>query len=104
MMLDSGLLQSGVLEVCMLLCFAAAWPVSINKSWHARTAKGKSLAFMLILEVGYLFGIANKFVTDQVGYIVCFYVLNITLVSIDVMLWVRNHNYDVLREEGKTLD
>lgn len=96
--------ESGILEVCMLLCFAAAWPVSINKSFHSRTANGKSLGFMLILEVGYVFGIANKFAIDQVNYIVFFYFLNITLVSIDVALWFRNHKFDKLRETGQLVD
>ena len=83
----------------MLLCFAAAWPVSILKSIRARTSKGKSLGFMLILIIGYLFGIANKFAIDSVNYVVVFYVINIILVSTDVALWFRNHRLDQIMEE-----
>ena len=37
---------SYILETVMLLCFAAAWPASIHKSWVSKTRKGKSLSFM----------------------------------------------------------
>ncbi|MDR3164685.1 MAG: hypothetical protein LBU13_03825 [Synergistaceae bacterium] len=47
------------LETVMLLCFGAAWPASILKSWRSRTARGKSLFFLLIILTGYAAGITN---------------------------------------------
>ena len=42
-----------LLEALTILCFGLSWPVSIHKSWVSRTAKGKSVAFEVILLVGY---------------------------------------------------
>jgi len=77
-------------EMLMLLCFAAAWPLAIHKSWVSKSTKGKSLVFLLVLIVGYIFGIINKIVMDQVNYVVFFYVLDLALVSIDTALYFRN--------------
>ena len=45
---------TGIFEVGMLLCFAAAWPANIYKAYRARTTLGTSLPFMLIVELGYV--------------------------------------------------
>ena len=37
------ILATGVFEVGMLLCFAAAWPFNIMKAYRSRTAVGTSL-------------------------------------------------------------
>ena len=44
-----------ILEIIMILCFGASWPFNVAKSYRARTAKGKSLLFLILIEVGYLF-------------------------------------------------
>lgn len=51
-----------LLEALMILCFGLSWPISIRKSWVSRTAKGKSLFFEVFIWIGYVFGIANKFI------------------------------------------
>lgn len=73
----------------MLICFGAAWPASIYKSYCSRSTKGKSLLFMLIVEVGYLSGIIHKFFYnyDNVIYL---YLLNLLMVAIDIALYLRN--------------
>src|SRR5450756_2332444 len=43
-----------VFEAGMLICFGAAWPTNIAKSLKSRTAKGKSLPFLIIVMVGYV--------------------------------------------------
>jgi hypothetical protein len=88
----------GIFEVAMLLCFAAAWPFSIYKSYTSRTAKGKSLFFLLVLIMGYIFGIANKIVSDQVNYVLVFYIMDMCLVLIDASLYLRNMRLDKARE------
>ncbi len=40
---------SSLLEAAMILCFGLSWPISIRKSWVARTAKGKSLFFEVFI-------------------------------------------------------
>ena len=52
--------MSELLEITMLLCFGASWPMNVIKSWRARTARGKSLAFLCLIEVGYVAGVASK--------------------------------------------
>ena len=50
-----------LMEAVMILCFGLSWPISIRKSWVSRTAKGKSLFFECFIWIGYVFGIARKF-------------------------------------------
>jgi len=82
-----------IFEAIMLLCFGAAWPVSIARSWKSRSTGGKSLAFSLIVIVGYISGIVNKLV-GKPDIVTWLYVLNLTMVSIDAALWVRNRKLE----------
>lgn len=85
-------------ELAMLICFAAAWPTSIYKSYKSRTAKGKSLPFMVILLVGYVMGILHK-VFHSFDLVIIMYIANLCMVSIDVGLYFRNRKLDANREE-----
>ena len=91
-----------VLEVGMLITFGASWPFNIIKSWRAKTAKGKSLYFEFIILVGYGMGVAAKFIqysrTGSLPYAVWFYFLDIALVTIDLILTIRNHALDIRRD------
>ena len=98
--------MSELLEITMLLCFGASWPMNVIKSWRARTAKGKSLAFLCLIEVGYVAGVASKLLTPaymasfaQKWYVLFFYVLNFTMVGVDLCLYFRNRRLD--REKGE---
>ncbi len=81
-------------EVGMLMCFGAAWPLSIYKSWKSKTTKGKSLMFLLIVLLGYLFGIIHKLINDN-NYVLYFYLINMIMVLFDVLLYIRNYKYDL---------
>ena len=83
-----------LLETVMLLCFGLSWPFNIAKSLRSRTAKGKSLQFEVLVVVGYLFGLAGKFVSGDVTYVVAVYVLDLVMVSIDIVLTCRNLGLD----------
>lgn len=76
-------------EIGMLLCFGAAWPVSIIKSVKSKSTKGKSLPFLIIILVGYISGTIHKMLysNDLVKY---FYILNGIMVLIDIILYFRN--------------
>lgn len=78
----------------MMLSFGSAWPFSIAKSYRSRTAKGKSPVFLIILMVGYVFGILAKVTADNVNYVVFFYALNLLLVCTDFLLYLRNRRLD----------
>ena len=83
-----------VFEIIMLVCFGAAWPFSIYKSWRTRQVAGKSLPFLLVIVVGYVAGILHKLIYhfDPVIYL---YGLNALMVSIDIILYLRNRLYHV---------
>ena len=73
-------------EVLMIVCFGVSWPFNIAKSWKAKTARGKSLLFEVCILVGYLCGIAGKFITGNVTYVLVAYVINVVMVAVDILL------------------
>lgn len=90
-----------ILEVVMIVSFGASWPLNVLKSYRARTTKGKSLAFLLLIVFGYIAGIVSKLVNEaymaafaEKWYVLFFYVLNLIMVSADVVLYARNYRLD----------
>ena len=81
-------------EIAMLVAFGASWPFNIAKSWRSGTAKGKSVVFEFIVVFGYLVGVAWKFITySRTGvlpYSTWFYLADILMVVIDIVLYFRN--------------
>ena len=88
-------------EVMMLLCFGLSWPANIMKSLRSRTAKGKSLMFEALVVIGYLCGLAGKFISGNVTYVVAVYILDICMVTTDLCLTLRNAKLDKERENAK---
>lgn len=92
-----------ICEVGMLIAFGLSWPFNIAKSWKSRTAKGKSVIFELVIIIGYLFGIAGKFVSfHQTGIltpVIWIYFLDVAMVFADVCLYFRNTALDKQREQ-----
>ena len=98
------------LEALMILCFGISWPISIRKSWIARTARGKSLFFEVFIWVGYIFGMTRKVLLWNQAQVAgthleflfylgwAFYVLNFVEITIDMLLFFRNSKLDKLRE------
>jgi hypothetical protein len=85
-------LFSKVCEMMMLLCFAFGWPVSIIKSLRTKIVKGKSPAFMVIVILGYVFGIAYK-ITSGFDWVSYLYIFNIVIVSFDLFLYFYYSKY-----------
>ena len=97
--------MSELLEIIMIVSFGASWPMNVMKSYKARTAKGKSVAFLLLILFGYLAGIASKLINPvymesfaSKWYVLFFYVLNLLMVSVDLGLYFRNRRLDRKRE------
>ena len=97
-----------VLEIIMIVSFGISWPINVIKSYRARTTKGKSLWFILLILFGYVAGIASKFVNaeymaniENKWYVLFFYVLNFIEIAFDILLYFRNTKLDKLRDEGK---
>lgn len=78
-----------IFETLMLVCFGAAWPFSIYKSYKSGKNNGKSVVFSLVLFLGYIFGILNKIFYDY-DFVIYLYMLNACMVSIDILLYFRN--------------
>jgi len=86
--------MDSLFEAIMVICFGLSWPLSVYKSWKSRTTKGKSLLFEVCIWFGYLSGIVGKFVSDKVTWVVIIYIINIFMVSIDIILYMRNRILD----------
>ncbi|MBQ8718233.1 MAG: hypothetical protein IJY66_03100 [Clostridia bacterium] len=98
--------MSELLEIVMILSFGASWPFNVVRSFKARTAKGKSPTFMLLIIFGYIAGIASKFLNEaymaafsEKWYVLFFYFLNLIMVAIDFALYLRNRRLDRLAEQ-----
>ncbi len=98
--------MSELFEIIMIVSFGASWPLNVMKSWRARTAKGKSLPFLLLILFGYIAGIISKFTNaaymaqfSQKWYVLFFYFLNFIVVAVDLCLYFRNRRLDVLAEK-----
>ena len=92
--------MSEIFEIIMVICFGASWPLSVLKSYRARTTKGKSLFFLLLIFIGYMFGIVSKLTAEHFKwYVLFFYVLNSLMVLTDIILYFRNLKLD--KENGK---
>lgn len=93
--------MSEIFEVIMIISFGVSWPFNVIKSYKARTAKGKSLWFLCLIIFGYLAGIISKFLNEAYianistkWYVLFFYFLNLTMVTVDLMLYFRNKRLD----------
>ena len=88
-----------LMEVCMIVSFGCSWPVNVIKSYKVRTTKGKSLAFLLLIFVGYICGIIGKVMSPACKwYVLFFYILNCLMVSVDLLLYARNYRLDKQNE------
>ncbi len=78
-----------IYEIIMLVCFGSAWPLSIYKSYTSKSNKGKSLPFMVIILMGYIFGIIHK-INYNMDNVIWLYAFNSLLVMADMFLFYIN--------------
>ena len=97
-----------IFEIIMLVLFGVSWPMNIVRSVRTKTAKGKSVLFLILILVGYFAGIAAKLLNPdyleniaEKWYVLFFYILNTVMVAIDIGLYFRNHHLDTLHEKQK---
>jgi len=86
--------MGSIFETIMLVCFGLSWPLNVIKAYKARTAKGTSLPFIVLIITGYVAGITAKLVTNQVNYVLAVYILNLAIVSANVVVYFRNVSLD----------
>ena len=95
-----------ILEIIMILAFGCSWPNNIITTYRNKSTKGKSLAFVCLILLGYVAGIASKLINpvymasfSEKWYVLFFYVLNFCMVGLDFCLYFRNLKLD--REAAK---
>lgn len=86
--------MSGILETIMLICFGASWPLSVVKNFKARSAKGMSLQFILLITLGYVAGLSAKLMNGGDKFVIIVYLINLFMVSINILIYFRNKRID----------
>jgi hypothetical protein len=88
----------------MLICFGFAWPLSIYKSFVSKKTAGKSLLFLIVLQIGYVAGVLFKLTEYRanvktnpdvtVSINLYLYILNFIMITIDELLFLRNRKLE----------
>ena len=86
--------MTNFLEAFMLICFGLSWPLSLYKKIKAKTAKSMSLQFTLLNITGYIAGITAKIVNNNFNYVLVIYILNLIIVSANIVVYFINLRYD----------
>lgn len=86
-----------ILESVMLICFGLSWPINVWKNIKSKTAKNMSLRFVLLIIVGYIAGIVAKLSKGAINYVLVVYILNLAIVSVNVVVYFVNKRYDRAR-------
>lgn len=89
--------MGSILETAMLVCFGFSWPLNVIKAYRAKTAKGTSLPFVMLIITGYLAGISAKIISGQINYVLIAYIFNLAIVSLNVVVYFRNASLDKKR-------
>ena len=89
--------MGSILETIMLVCFGFSWPLNVIKAYKAKTAKGTSLPFILLIITGYIAGISAKIISGQINYVLIAYILNLAIVSLNLIVYFRNVSLDKKR-------
>ena len=86
--------MGAMFESIMLICFGLSWPLNVIKAYKARTTQGTSLPFILLIVIGYIAGIIAKVISRQLNYVLIVYLLNLAIVSLNVVVYFRNLSLD----------
>ena len=93
-----------IFEIAMIVSFGISWPLNLAKAVKARTAKGTSLTFLLLIFFGYIVGIISKFVNpdymanfEAKWYVLIFYFINLFFVGLNLIVYFRNRKLDQSR-------
>ena len=82
-----------IFEICMLICFGAAWPASIVKSYRSRSTGGKSPVFNYVIMTGYACGILHK-IFYMPDLVLALYALDFLMAMTDLLLYYRNRRIE----------
>lgn len=96
-----------ILEVVMLVLFGISWPFNLIKSIKSKSTKGKSLLFLILIDLGYVAGIASKFFSTTFvwatdWWVFMIYCINFAFVSADLIMYFINKQREKQQVEVKT--
>lgn len=83
-----------ILETVMLICFGCSWPMSLIKNIKAKTAKGMSVGFTLLILTGYIAGITAKLINHGGAFVLAVYIFNLVVVSANLVVYFINKKRD----------
>ena len=82
--------MSELLEAAMLVCFGLSWPLNAYKNFKAATAAGSSWQFIALITTGYMAGIAAKFASGSVNWVLAVYLINLACIGVNWIVYFRN--------------
>ncbi len=92
-----------LLESTMLICFGLSWPMNLAKNIKAKSARNMSLQFILLIITGYIAGISAKIYNHRFNYVLVVYLLNLVVVSANVVVYFINRRYDRQAKEANAI-
>ena len=92
-----------ILEAAMLICFGLSWPMNAYKSYKAATAVSTSWQFITLFTAGYLAGIAAKFFSGDINWVLIVYFLNLACLALNWAVYFRNKKLDRERVEQQKI-
>lgn len=92
-----------ILEVTMYVLFGCSWPFNIAKSIKTKSTKGKSLLFLILIDLGYVASMLAKIIASNQGtfsfktswWVFAFVALNFLMVSADLILYFINKTREI---------
>ena len=81
----------------MLVCFGLSWPINAYKGYKAQTAAGTSWQFISLITLGYFAGIAAKFVSGNINWVLAVYIINVVCIAVNWVVYFRNRHLDAQR-------
>lgn len=90
-------LMAEILEAIMLVCFGLSWPLNAYKAFRAETAAGTSWQFIGLITLGYFAGIAAKFVSGNINWVLAVYIINVVCIAVNWVVYFRNRRLDAQR-------
>ena len=89
------MMTAKILEAIMLIMFGFSWPFNLLKSIRSKSTKGKSLLFLILIDLGYIAGITSKFFSTSFvwatdWWVFAIYVINFLFVSADLTMYFIN--------------
>ena len=89
-----------LLEAIMMICFGLSWPMALVKNLRAKSAKGMSLPFILLIISGYVAGMVAKIISNNITYVLIVYLLNLIIVTMNLMVYFYNRRLDKKNEQA----